>query len=430
MRASLALLWLLALCAVTAPAQADLGHDVDALVAAWKKSARVRRLEPQLIERGGLRPLLLTRQETDPTTETCTSVAVLGSSSTTLVMRFLPSDGPLRWPDGEWPEQSVAGAVQLVRCGIRKAMLERLALEMRSPRGVIEVVVAQAARPLPPLLKTLVHRDPGPAAPLGPAGPRPVSSPLAARTRALEQRARREGAREVAARSLAAGRDGSGDVALRLAAGCHRIDVLGIPAPEGWPRGVDLDADLVWVPDGRPAAQDRTDNADAMLAVCTGEPRLARLHFTGTVPTSPVVVLTARWDLPRGLPPDWGPGPRARMAEAIRRRHQRDLPSAPIYSSLGVTGVTLLPIEVEPGACYLVALAAIRGEPAGMAIAVVAGNHRSEDNPGPNAVGTAIAFCAGREERASIDVEARGVGLAWLLGVWQTARLPIGEVAE
>jgi hypothetical protein len=279
-------------------------------------------------------------------------------------------------------------------------------------------------------LRTLVHRDPGPAAPLGLSGPRPVSSPLPSRAEALEQRARRQGARDVGARSLAAGRDGGGVLPLRLAAGCHRIDVLGIPAPEGWPRGVDLDAELVWVPDGRPAAQDRTDNADATLAFCTGEPRLARLQFSGTVPTSPVVVLSARWDLPRGLPGDWGPGPRARLAEAIGRHHRRDLPSAPVYSSLGVTGVTLLPIEVEPGACYLAALAAIRGEPAGMAIAVQAGNHRSEDNPGPGGTGTAVAFCAGREQRASIDVEARGVGLVWLLGVWQTTRLPIGEAAE
>jgi hypothetical protein len=430
MRPSLALLGLIALCLATPPAHADLGRDVDALVAAWKQSARVRRLRPQLFERGALRPLLLTREETDPTTETCTSVAVLGASSATLVMRFLPTDGPLRWPDGEHPEPSVAGAVQLVRCGIRKAMLERLALEMRSPRGVIEVVVAQAPRPLPPLLQTLLHRDPGPAAPLGLSGPRPVSAPLPARAAALEQRSRREGAREVAARSLAAGKDGAGDVALRLAPGCHRIDVLGIPAPEGWPRGVDIDADLVWMPDGRPAAQDRTDNADATLALCSGEPGLARLHFTGTVPSSPVVILTSRWDLPHGLPREWGAAPRARMAEAIRRRHQRDLPAAPVYSSLGVTGVTLLPIELEPGACYLVALAAIRGQLAGMAIAVQAGNQRSEDNPGPGASGTAVAFCAGREERASIEVEARGVGLAWLLGIWQTGRLPIGEAAE
>ncbi len=118
------------------------------------------------------------------------------------------------------------------------------------------------------------------------------------------------------------------------------------------------------------------------------------------------------------------------MAEAIRRHHVRDLAEAPIYSSLGVAGVTLLPVEVEPGACYLVAVAAIRGEPAGIAIAAEAGNQRSEDNPGPGGTGTAIAFCAGQEQHALIDVEARGVGMVWLLGMWQTGRVPIGEVAE
>jgi hypothetical protein len=154
------------------------------------------------------------------------------------------------------------------------------------------------------------------------------------------------------------------------------------------------------------------------------------LRFIGTVPVSPVVVLVSRWELPRGIPVEWGPGPRARVAEAVRRHHARDLGGPPVYSSLGVAGVTMLPIEVEPGACYLAAMATIRGDSLGMAMAGEIGNQRVQDNPGAGGSGTAVAFCAGDEEHAVFEIETRGVGLVWLLGLWQTTRVPIGEVAE
>ncbi len=407
-------------------ARAELGADVAALTKSWSKQAKVRRLKPRLLERGGLRPLLLSREETDPTTDGCTTVVVISAASTSMLLRFLPTDGPLRWPEGEWPEASVAGAVQLVRCGVRKVMLERLAIDMRSPRAVVEVIVARAPRPLPPLLVTLSHRDPGPSAPVGRSGPRPVSAPLADRARAFDTRARREGAADVTLRSLAAERDGAGEIPVRFEAGCHRVDVLGVPAPEGHPRGVDMDAELLLMPGGELAAQDRTENADASLSFCVGERRLGRLRFGGTLPRSPVVVLSARWEFPAGLPEDWGAGPRARIAEAVRRHHRKGLGKGPLYSSLGVAGFTILPVDVEPGACYLAAVAAIRGEPAGIAIAADAGSQHSQDNPGSAGSGTSIAFCAGSSERASIEVEARGVGIIWLMGLWQTGRLPIG----
>jgi hypothetical protein len=418
------------LLSMTRSAGADLGDDVEKLAADFGRVAKLRRLPARLLEKGTVHPLLLDREETDPTSESCTSVAVLGAPSVNLLLRFLPGAGPQFWPDGESPEASSAGAVQLVRCGARKSMLQRLALEMRSPRGVVEIVVARAAQPLPPLYVSLPHRDPGPSAPPGASGPRPISAPLSDRADALGKRVRRQGAVDATTQIVAAARDGSGELDLRLGEGCYRMDLLGVPSPAGHPRGVDLDAELVFVPEGTLAARDRTDSADASLALCIGRPRVARLRFAGTIPGSPVVMLMARWELPKGLPAAWGPLARARIAESVRRHHHRDLPGTPIYASLGVTGVTILPVELEPGACYLAALAAIRGEPAGIALAAEVGRRRSEDNPGPGANGTSIAFCAGAEERGRLEVEARGAGLSWLLAVWQTGRLPIGEPAE
>src|SRR4030095_15532774 len=105
-----------------------------------------------------------------------------------------------------------------------KAMLARLVVEMRSPRGVIEVIAVRAPRPVPPLLGTLRHRDPGPIAPLGISGPRPVSAPLVDRVRAVEQRGRHENAR-VERKNYRTNNDGSGEIAVELDAGCHRLDL-------------------------------------------------------------------------------------------------------------------------------------------------------------------------------------------------------------
>jgi hypothetical protein len=41
-----------------------------------------------------------------------------------------------------------------------------------------------------------------------------------------------------------------------------------------------------------------------------------------------------------------------------------------------------------------------------------------------------LAFCADSESQALLEVEARGVGVVWLLAAWQTGRIPIGEVQQ
>jgi hypothetical protein len=141
-------------------------------------------------------------------------------------------------------------------------------------------------------------------------------------------------------------------------------------------------------------------------------------------------MLHARWDLPRGLGQNWDPEMTARMAEAVWSSHKRALGESLIHESLGVAGVTAVPFEVEPGACYLAAVAPIRGESSGIAMAVVLGPQHGQNHGGPEGAGTSLAFCSRSEQRALVEVEARGVGLVWLMGVWQTGRVPIGEVQE
>jgi hypothetical protein len=416
---------------VAADARADLPGDVERLKAEWKDYGKLQAFRPRLLERGDVRPLLLPAPIINPTTESCTTLAVIGSPSTNFVLRFVGNaKGELRWPNGEWPEVAVAGAAQLVRCGARKAMLGRLVVEMRSPRAVLEVVAVEAAVPLPSLRRTLPHRDPGPVAPPSSGGPAPLSAPLEQRASAVEGKNRREGALEVRRRRIDTGDDGTSELALRLEPGCHRFDALGLPPPIAAGRPIDVDLELFSIATGELWGQDRTESADATLSRCVGEPTAARLRFSGSLPAMPIVLLSARWALPQGVRELWGVEVSARMAEAIWRSHNRSLKGSPVYESIGAGGLTALPIEVEPGACYLAAVAPIRGDTSGMALAVQVGKQHGQNNSGPESSGTTLAFCNEVESRGLLEVETRGSGVAWLIAVWQTGQLPVGQVQE
>jgi hypothetical protein len=424
--AALLFAWLLSMGST---ARADLEDDIQHLEKAWSPSGDVQRMKPRLLERGDIRPLLLPRAAVDTTSEECTTVVVLGSVSMSFVLRFLPARGALYWPEGEHPEQSIAGAAQLVRCGVRRSMLERLAVEMRSPRGVIEVLVARGSRPFPPLLRTLASREPGPIAPVGISGPRPVSPPLTDRLRAVEARAGRDGALAVDRRWYHAAQNGAGEIEVRLSEGCHRLDLLGAPA-EDPTTAVDIDTDLVAVGSGDVVAADHTESSDASVELCVGTASAFRLRFVGALPGLPVVLASTRFALPPGLPPSFSPQQSAKMAEALRQYHGPALTGSPVYTSLGVSGVTLLPIELEPGSCYLAAVTAVRGEASGVALSVEVGPFQSENRSPPGKDGATLAFCARGANHALVDVEARGAGVSWLLGLWSAGRIPLGEVAE
>jgi hypothetical protein len=333
-------------------------------------------------------------------------------------------------PPDEWPEGSVAGAAQVVRCGARKETLARLAVEMRSPRAVLEILVAET-RAAPPLVRAVLpHRDPGPVVMAIAGGPPPTSIPIKRRAAAIEARARRESAAAVTQTLMNANSEGMGSVVVRFEPGCHRVDVLSPAASERLGRtGVDLDVQVATA-SGDVLASDATESADASVSFCMGQADAARIQFIGSLPSAPVVLLVARWELPQGLPKHWPPEARAAAAEAIRGHHDRALGTALVYESLGVAGMTLLPLEVEPGACYLVALAAARGRSGGLALSAAIGAESVQNQGSPEDSGTALAFCAGSQSRAVLEVDARGTGLVWLLGMWQTGRVPVGEVQQ
>jgi len=147
LRISFSLVCVLLALLTARSAHAALGADVERLKLAWAQQGKLLELSPRLLERGGVRRLFLPRDATDPNTDDCTTIAVLGAPSTNFVLRFLPTDDEEASRD--WPEPSVAGAAQLTRCGARKGLLGRIAVEMRSPRGVLEFIVARSTEPPP-----------------------------------------------------------------------------------------------------------------------------------------------------------------------------------------------------------------------------------------------------------------------------------------
>jgi hypothetical protein len=205
---------------------------------------------------------------------------------------------------------------------------------------------------------------------------------------------------------------------------------MGVPAPGTAPRSVDLDADLVW-PSGEIAASDRTDAPDATIHICVAQTRRLGLRYTGALPRSPALLVHGRWPLPPGLDSRWPPEVRAGLAQALRSEHLRIPDQSVVAESLGIAGLTGVPLELEPDACYVVGVTIYRGHAQGIAAAVAVGSHRAQNHGGPNGKRAALAFCARGEDTAIVEVEAVGSGgLAWHLAVWQSGRLWPGEIAE
>ncbi len=178
-----------------APARADLDSDVTRLAAAWRaREAEVRGYPPHLLERGETKLLFLPEEATSSKLPGCTTVAVLGAVSTSFVLRFAPPRRRSQRSGGEWPRVAVAGIAEVTRCGDTRGSLSRLVVEMRSPRAVLEVVVARSLAPLSAVDAVLPQRNPGPVAQPIASGPRPMLGPLSVRAKAIEAAARRRGA--------------------------------------------------------------------------------------------------------------------------------------------------------------------------------------------------------------------------------------------
>jgi hypothetical protein len=344
----------------------------------------------------------------------CQTLAIIGARGLSFHARPSSSAGP------DERVASVAGIVELSSCGVVPFRFVRITSE--AGRGALETVAARSAEPLAPLRTVLLERTggvlPSPAEP-GALPPLPVPEK---RALVAEARARREGAALSARAEWVAGVDGKGEGRMVLEAGCHRLELF---APDirsgGTPRShLDLDATLR-DDDGGVLAHDHTTAADVRIDVCLGQATTTTLSFEGAPAGASVLRTHATSPIPERLPQTWGRETRARMAAAMLPRHIGALDSDAVLLVQGASGLTPVPIEIEPGACYVAVAALERGHARGLGVRVSVGARESVDERGTNDDASVVAFCAGEHDRARIEVEARSSGVSWGLALFRVA---------
>jgi hypothetical protein len=326
---------------------------------------------------------------------------------------------------------SAAGALSVERCGDPPP--RRWLVTSDSGRGALELVIARSSKPLPSLQLILPERTGGGVGAMSEPGPPPALAPPEKRAETTETRAHRDGAAVEARATWQAGADGAGSSEETLQPGCHAMQLFAVD-----PRTLrsarrarlDLDAEMRDTADDRLLARDRTDAPDALLSVCVGETTRVGVVFVGSPPNAPVIVSHYSWPLPDHLPTQWGDEVRARMAHLLLARHLVSLPSEPMQLAQGGSGVTPVPIAMEPGACYLAVVALVQGTAHAIGLRIRVGARDAVDDRGVDDSGAVVAFCAEDRKVASAQVDAHGPPLlGWGLalyrlqsGIWEVPR--------
>ena len=360
----------------------------------------------------------------------CITVALVAARGLSFHAKVSGADDDPLLEDPTARAASIAGVLQIERCG--GAPIDHLVVTSDAGRGSIETVVARSPKPMPALRSVLPERTGGLLPPSPDPGPSPALPVPAKRAEQGEMRARRDGAHLAPREAWNAGVDGTGEAPITLEPGCHRVELF---APEAIRNGrvvrrprLDVDAELR-DEDDELLARDRTDAADPRLEACVGEATSAVVVFAGAPASAQLVATHASWALPEHLPSAWGSEARGRMARALRVRHVAEPHEDAIALYQGPSGETPIPLQLEPGGCYLAVAAVTQGHARGLGLRAVIGMRDFSDERGADDDAGAVAFCANDRAIAHLDITARGNTLAWGLalfrmhsGVWEGAR--------
>jgi len=364
---------------------------------------RSQELRLRLMERGDVTPIVLPPWSLDETRGPCTTLVVVAPTSTQFLLQTHA------WPGLPNVLASQAGALQLTRCGHERVSLVQALVEMRSPRAVVHTLVAVGADAPPPLTTILPARDPGPAAPAGEPGPAPKRAPLAERVRSFEATTRNAGASGIDTALLPS----QGYVRLMLEPGCHRLLATG---NEGAPPYTLLlaenDADA-------PERLAASENGDVYHELCSARARRLLVSLESTAEDAERKLTVAHFPLPVGLPARFGPELVERLVRALGGSTAPRKLGPLAATTLGAQGRTPLPRLLLPQTCYLAAAAIVHGAAQNLSLGARAGAWNGEstsdaDQPGPH-----LGFCTGQSGQVELDVEARGLGLAWALFLFQ-----------
>jgi hypothetical protein len=406
-------------------ARADLGSDADELARRWTAMGqKAIRLPPIFLEHGRPRAVRIPESVLDAASPSCTTIAFLTGRSTDFVVRIDPLASPKHRGAGGHIERSIAGAVLLSQCGAARDAFLRLAIELRVARSAVETIIAVGDGPAIAIAEALPQRASGPIAPLADPGPRSPLEPLAVRARHAEQRVKNAGPTTVHTQVFSAEPDGTGREVVRLEEGCHRIEIFAELLGRS---PIDLDAELREAASERLIARDRSDASDVRLDLCTGSTMAADLLFAGAPGPVAVLLMDPLFALPKGVPTVWGSRARAGLSAALWRRKMPPIDADPIVQRLGVAGITAMAIPIEPGNCYVMALAAMRGDPRSLTLSARVDTRVTFDSSAGILDGSALAFCSSGAEKAYVEAEVRGSAVAWVLAVWQYGSRPFDE---
>lgn len=394
--------------------QGTLGAQASRLEAARASVGDVTRFRPRMLEQGRTQPIFVPQNMLEPRTPGCVTVSAISTTNVAFLLAFDEQEAdPAR---RAWPVPSAAGVAEITRCGARKPLLSSLVAKMRSRRGVLEVLLTVSEHPPASAIEALPERNAGAALTSPHVGKRPRLAPLQARVDRQLLRWRQAEVERVRRSVEDAGATGAKSVILHLEAGCHDVRVLGESDNDS---PVDLDARLYSLVTDEVIDSDEEHSGQARVVHCVGRGARFRLDFSGARPGSEVTVLQGRWELPAGIPLNWGPHARSQLALSIFGDGFSPIERAPMSSSLGVRGVTSQRVQLDPTACYLVAVASIRGTVQHLAFGAYVGGRPLQSKGALHGSGASLEFCTQGAGEVELETQATGSGLAWILGVWQ-----------
>jgi hypothetical protein len=402
----------------------ELSDDLALVQAGWAKvSERTTRLSARFLQPGQTLPVRLPESALAANASGCTSLAIVGSRTTSFTVVVGSERVSARMPRPASSHRSSAGVAVISRCAAARSELSELAVRLNGGRGALEFLLSQGAQQAPAVETFLPERQPGPTASLADVGFTPDVEPTAVRVSDAERRMQSMGARLASRRTLQPPVHGGASIDVSFEPGCHRLVLL----PETGPgRPVDVDAELLDVQD-RTLVRDRSNATDAVLDLCVGVTTAAQLAWIASNRGARVTLLHASWAIPSGMPYDWGPRARAALAASHRKRQSPQISSPPQWEATGLPGRTSIPVNIDPEGCYLVGVAPSRGDLRAVTLAVAVGPSHHHDTGGGGYESALVGFCARGARTATIDVEASGNGLHWVSGLWRTGRMPLGS---
>jgi hypothetical protein len=351
-------------------------------------------------------PIVLPAWSLDGARGNCTTLTLLGPPSTQFVVQLHP------WPGLPGAVASSAGALQLTRCGKDRVSLVEVRVEMRSPRALLYSWAAVGNQPPPALPTVLPERDAGASALALNPGPAPERDPLATRLQRFEAAARGSGASAVESLRVPS----VGLARVTLEPGCHRwLASAEDPSPAASLLVTEAD-------DQSPLRIEPEDSGDLRYELCTLRTRKLTLALDAGGADLEKTLVVAHYGLPGGLPERFGPELGERLLQALGGSAAPRKLGTLVFASLGAQGLTPLPRTLLPGTCYVAALVTIHGSAQTLSLGARAGALNVEASVNDARAGTHVGFCTDKDALAQLEVEARGLGVAWLVAIFQLGR--------